>query len=440
MSVCAVVELEETSTVQDSFQIFAEVESGVRSYCRRFPAMFATARNAVLEDEAGRTYIDFLAAAGSLNYGHNNPLVRDRLIAYLTNDGVIQALDLHTLAKRDFLREFKRVILSPRGYDYRVQFTGPTGTNAVEAALKLARKVTGRRNVVAFTNAFHGMTLASLAASARASKRAAAGVSLHDIVRMPYDGFLGKDIDSLDVVEALLLRGGSGIDLPAAFIVETVQAEGGINVASSTWLARLAELARKHDIMLIVDDIQAGCGRTGAFFSFERAGICPDIVCLSKSISGYGLPMSLLLMKPRLDCWEPGEHNGTFRGNNLAFVAATAVLSYWEDSRFCNAIDHRARLIREALRSIQASAPEHISEVRGIGMLQGLVFMDRHIADAVSQTAFELGLIVELCGPEENVVKLIPPLTIEEAVLTDGLERLAAAVQAQCEKATERRR
>ncbi|WP_369981530.1 diaminobutyrate--2-oxoglutarate transaminase [Xanthomonas bundabergensis] len=431
MSVCAVVELDGTPAIQDSFQVFAEVESGVRSYCRRFPAVFSTARNAVLQDENGRKYIDFLAAAGSLNYGHNNPVVRDRLIEYLTNDGVIQALDLHTLAKRDFLQEFKRVVLSPRGYDYRLQFTGPTGTNAVEAALKLARKVTGRRNVVAFTNAFHGMTLASLAASARASKRAAAGVSLHDVVRMPYDGFLGKDIDSLDVVEALLLRSGSGIDLPAAFIVETVQAEGGINVASSAWLARLAELAKKHDIVLIVDDIQAGCGRTGAFFSFERAGIYPDIVCLSKSISGYGLPMSLVLMKPGLDRWEPGEHNGTFRGNNLAFVAATAVLEYWEDHRFCNAIEYRSRLMAEALQSMQASAPEHISEVRGIGMLQGLVFQDRRIADSVSQAAFEKGLIVELCGPDENVVKLIPPLTIEEDVLLDGLERLSAAVDAQ---------
>jgi len=431
MSVCAVVELDGTPAIQDSFQVFADVESGVRSYCRRFPAVFSTARNAVLEDENGRKYIDFLAAAGSLNYGHNNPEVRDKLIQYLSNDGVIQALDLHTLAKRDFLHEFKRVVLSPRGYDYRLQFTGPTGTNAVEAALKLARKVTGRRNVVAFTNAFHGMTLASLAASARASKRAAAGVSLHDIVRMPYDGFLGKEIDSLDVVEALLLQSGSGIDLPAAFIVETVQAEGGINVASSLWLARLAELAKKHDIVLIVDDIQAGCGRTGAFFSFERAGIYPDMVCLSKSISGYGLPMSLVLMKPSLDRWEPGEHNGTFRGNNLAFVAATAVLKYWEDSRFRNAIEYKSRLMAEALQSMQASAPEHISEVRGIGMLQGLVFKDRRVAESVSQAAFEKGLIVELCGPEENVVKLIPPLTIEEAVLLDGLERLVAAVEVQ---------
>jgi diaminobutyrate-2-oxoglutarate transaminase len=414
-----------------SFGVFEKSESAVRSYCRRFPAVFATAKNAVVVDEDGRRYIDFFSGAGSLNYGHNNPAIRDRLVDYLMHDGIAQSLDLHTLAKRDFLRAFDETILSPRGYDYRVQFTGPTGTNAVEAALKLARKVTGRRNVVAFTNAFHGMSLASLAATARASKRAAAGVSLHDIIRMPYEGFLGENVDTIDVIEAMLVGAGSGLDLPAAFILETVQAEGGINIASSPWLARLAELARKHDILLIVDDIQAGCGRTGAFFSFERAGIRPDIVCLSKSISGYGLPMSLVLIRPELDRWEPGEHNGTFRGNNLAFVAATAALQYWRDDAFRTQIAHKSRLVGERLRAMQLAAPAQIGDVRGIGLLHGLAFHDARVANAVSKAAFERGLIVELCGPTENVVKLIPPLTTEDDVLLDGLDRLAAAVTAE---------
>ncbi|QSX79622.1 diaminobutyrate--2-oxoglutarate transaminase [Agrilutibacter solisilvae] len=414
----------------DAFQVFQDIESAVRSYCRRFPAVFATARNAVIEDEQGRQYIDFLAGAGALNYGHNNPKVRDRLVEYLMSDGIAQSLDLHTSAKKDFLRAFQDVILAPRGFDYRVQFTGPTGTNAVEAALKLARKVTGRRNVVAFTNAFHGMTLASLAATARASKRAAAGVSLHDVIRMPYDGFLGEDMDSMDVLEAMLFGPGSGVDLPAAIILETVQAEGGINVASPQWLARVAALARKHEVLLIVDDIQAGCGRTGAFFSFERAGIQPDLVCLSKSISGYGLPMSLVLIRPHLDCWEPGEHNGTFRGNNLAFVAATSVLDYWRDQAFSESIARKSRLVGERLRAIRDTAPAQISAVRGLGLLQGLVFNDPQLANAVSKAAFERGLIVELCGPAENVVKLMPPLLIEDDVLADGLSRLAEAVRA----------
>lgn len=417
---------------QDAFLVFENIESAVRSYCRRFPAVFSKARNASLEDESGRQYIDFLSGAGALNYGHNNPEVRDRLVEYLLSDGIVQSLDLHTSAKKDFLRTFNDVILAPRGYDYRVQFTGPTGTNAVEAALKLARKVTGRRNVVAFTNAFHGMTLASLAVTARASKRAAAGVSLQDVIRMPYDGYLGDGVDSLDFIEAILFGTGSGVDLPAAFILETVQAEGGINVASPEWLSRLATLAVKHDVLLIVDDIQAGCGRAGTFFSFERAGIYPDMVCLSKSISGYGLPMSLVLIRPHLDRWEPGEHNGTFRGNNLAFVAATSVLTYWHDSTFCKAIERKSQLVFEHLRTIQASVPRHVSGVRGIGLLQGLVFNDPQVAGAVSKAAFERGLIVELCGPLENVVKLMPPLTIEDDVLLDGMGRLSDAVLMQC--------
>lgn len=422
----------ESGHVQDAFLVFEDIESAVRSYCRRFPAVFSKARNACLEDENGRQYIDFLSGAGALNYGHNNPEVRDRLVEYLLSGGIVQSLDLHTSAKKDFLRTFKDIILAPRGYDYRVQFTGPTGTNAVEAALKLARKITGRRNIVAFTNAYHGMTLASLAATARASKRAAAGVSLQDVIRMPYDGYLGDGVDSLDFIEAMLFGTGSGVDLPAAFILETVQAEGGINVASPEWLSRLAALAEKHDVLLIVDDIQAGCGRTGAFFSFERAGIYPDMVCLSKSISGYGLPMSLVLIRSHLDRWEPGEHNGTFRGNNLAFVAAATVLRHWQDSIFCEAIERKSQLIVEHLRSIQASAPMHISGVRGIGLLQGLVFNDPQVASAVSMAAFKSGLIVELCGPAENVVKLMPPLTIEDDVLLDGMSRLSDAVLMQC--------
>lgn len=423
---------DETGHAQEAFSVFENIESAVRSYCRRFPAIFSKARNASLEDENGRQYIDFLSGAGALNYGHNNREVRDRLVEYLLSDGIVQSLDLHTSAKKDFLSTFNDVILAPRGYDYRVQFTGPTGTNAVEAALKLARKVTGRRNIVAFTNAYHGMTLASLAATARASKRAAAGVSLQDVIRMPYDGYLSDGVDSLDFIEAMLFGTGSGVDLPAAFILETVQAEGGINVASSEWLSRLATLAAKHDVLLIVDDIQAGCGRTGTFFSFERAGIYPDMVCLSKSISGYGLPMSLVLIRPHLDRWEPGEHNGTFRGNNLAFVAATTVLMYWHDSTFCKVIERKSRLVSEHLRSIQASVPIHVSGVRGVGLLQGLMFKDPQVARAVSAEAFKRGLIVELCGPLENVVKVMPPLTIEEDVLLDGLGRLSDAVLMQC--------
>jgi diaminobutyrate-2-oxoglutarate transaminase len=409
--------------------IFAMVESNVRSYCRKFPVVFATAKNAIIVDESGRQYVDFFAGAGALNYGHNNDSIKKALIEYIASDGVGHSLDLHTVAKREFLRRFHDVILGRRGYTYKVQFTGPTGTNSVEAALKLARKVTGRETVIAFTNAFHGMSLGSLAVSARSSKRASAGVSLDGVVRMPFDNYFGKHIDTIDVIESMIFKAGSGVDLPAAFILETLQAEGGLNVASETWLKRLAGLAKKHGVLLIIDDIQAGCGRTGTFFSFERAGVTPDMVCLSKSIGGYGLPMALLLIRPEFDCWEPGEHNGTFRGNNLAFVAATAALDFWSDGKFEAETAHKAALLHRSLLAIAATWPEAGIKVRGCGLLQGLAFEDPTTAASVSKRAFDAGLIVELCGSRNEVVKIMPPLTIERDVLSDGLSRLADAVE-----------
>jgi diaminobutyrate-2-oxoglutarate transaminase len=408
---------------------FERLESNVRSYCRKFPSTFASAKNAIIRDEKGREYIDFFCGAGALNYGHNNDKIKRKLIEYLERDGVAHTLDLHTPAKRTFLERFDAVILKPRGYVYKIQFPAPTGTNAVEAALKLARKVTGRETVVAFTNAFHGMTLGSLAATARPAKRSAAGVTLHDIVRMPFEGYLGGKVDTIEVIRSMLFKAGCGVDLPAAFIVETVQAEGGLNVASDDWLRRLAALAKQHDILLIIDDIQAGCGRTGTFFSFEPAGLRPDIVCLSKSIGGFGLPMALVLIRPDLDIWKPGEHNGTFRGNNLAFVAAAQALEYWATGAFESEIRYKASLVTEALTTMTDWLPEASAELRGRGLLQGISWKDHTIAAAVSARLFEKGVIAEVCGPNDEVLKVMPPLTIEEELLLEGLERLSAAVQ-----------
>ena len=292
---------------------FERMESDVRGYCRMFPTVFTTASGHLLTDETGDEYIDFFSGAGALNYGHNNPVLRERLIDYLANDGVTHSLDMATTAKRDFLETFDELILQPRGMAYKVMFPGPTGTNAVEAALKLARKVTGRTNVVAFTNGFHGMTLGSLALTGNAGKRSGAGVSLTDATHMPYCGYFGPDTDTIEVLEGYLKDSSSGLEDPAAFIVETVQAEGGVNVASREWLQRIEALAKEFCALLIVDDIQVGCGRTGPFFSFEPAGLSPDIICLSKSLSGYGLPLAITLIKPEHDQWSPANtmaHSG----------------------------------------------------------------------------------------------------------------------------------
>jgi diaminobutyrate-2-oxoglutarate transaminase len=406
---------------------FDELESAVRIYCRRFGRIFSQARGAILLDQEGRRYVDFLCGAGVLSYGHNDPHIKQAVIDYLQDDGIIQSLDLHTSAKLAFLRAMRDVILQPRGLAYRVQFCGPSGSDAVEAALKLARKATGRHTVAAFTNAYHGVTLGSLAATDNARLRASAGVPLESVLRLRFEADQGRDSDSLSVFEARLAD-CSEAARPAAIIVETVQAEGGVNVASRDWLRRLAELAKRNKILLIVDDIQAGCGRTGRFFSFERAGIEPDIICLSKAIGGIGMPMALLLIKPEFDVWAPGDHVGTFRGNNLAFVAGAAALDYWRTPAFERQLEASSRKIRTQLARLLDQYPDHLKEVRGLGMIQGLVCSSPVLADSILRAAFARGLIVELAGRTDEVVKLLPPLTISDTELDEGLSILTLAV------------
>jgi len=413
-------------------EIFERLESEVRSYSRAFPAVFQQAQGDHLIDEDGRRYIDFFAGAGVMNYGHNNPRLKRKLLEYLEDDGLVHGLDMATAAKRRFLERFEEVVLRPRGLAYKVQFPGPTGTNAVEAALKLARKVTGRHDVIAFTNAFHGMTLGSLAVTGNAFKRAGAGLPLAHATVMPFDGYHGDDVDTLDLLEAYLADAGSGVEAPAAVILETVQAEGGVRPAGFKWLRRLAQLTRQHGALLIVDDVQVGCGRTGPFFSFEPAGVEPDVVCLSKSLSGFGLPMALVLLKPDLDVWQPGEHNGTFRGHNPAFVTAAEALSFWQDDELQRAVEAKARRVASRLLEIAGGQPRAAGVVRGRGLIQGMAFEDPELAGKVSREAFARGLVIETAGAQDEVLKLLPPLTIERETLESGLdlieESLAAAL------------
>jgi diaminobutyrate-2-oxoglutarate transaminase len=407
---------------------FERLESEVRSYCRHFPRVFATARGTRLIDEDGREYVDFLAGAGVLNYGHNDPRLKQRLIEYLAEDGITHGLDMATTAKAAFLEAFDEVVLRPRGLEYRLQFPGPGGANAVEAALKLARKVTGRRGVVAFTNGFHGMTLGALAVSGNLRARAGAGAPLHDATIMPFDGYLGPDVDTLDVLERYLDDDHSGVDKPAAFIVETVQGEGGVNVASFKWLRRLERLAREHGALLIVDDVQAGCGRCGSFFSFEGSGITPDLVCLSKALSGFGLPMALTLIRPDIDLWAPGEHNGTFRGHNLAFVTATAALDYWRTPDLAEQVQIKGEMVADRLQEIALMRPGLRAQARGRGLMHGLELGDEGLAVEVARLAFDEGLVIETSGPGDRVLKILPPLTISLDDLEYGLDVIEAAV------------
>jgi diaminobutyrate-2-oxoglutarate transaminase len=408
--------------------LFERFESNVRSYCRDFPVLFNRAEQSFMFDVENNRYIDFLCGAGALNYGHNHPHLKKAIVDYISQNGIMQSLDLHTEAKHLFIDALQSTILAPRRFAYKLQFTGPTGTNAIEAALKLARKVTGRSSVVAFTNAFHGVSLGALAATASAGKRKAAGVALSGVIRLPYQGFLGGDgKDDARYVEAMLANPGNGLDPPAAIVLETVQGEGGLQTASASWVQRIAAIAARIGALIIIDDIQTGCGRTGTFFGFEGMPILPDIVCLSKSLSGIGLPLSVVLIAPKYDIWDPGEHNGTFRGNNLAFVSARAALDFWRDEAFlaglCRNVDHLQTRLQDIVHTFSHAG----LVLKGRGMIRGIELSDPALAQQIKAEAFRRRLVVETCGPTDAVVKLMPPLTIEADVLNEGLDILAKA-------------
>ncbi|GAA1696137.1 diaminobutyrate--2-oxoglutarate transaminase [Fodinicola feengrottensis] len=411
--------------------IFESLESQVRSYCRGWPTVFDRATGSHLYSEDGREYLDFFAGAGALNYGHNNPVLKAALLEYLGRDGVTHALDMTTVAKRDFLETFQDTILRPRELDYKVMFPGPAGANAVEAALKLVRKVTGRESIINFTNAFHGMTLGALSVTGNSLKRGGAGIPLVHATPMPYDNYFDGQTPDFLFFEKLLQDSGSGLNEPAAVIVETVQGEGGINVARMEWLQGLAELCQRHDILLIVDDVQMGCGRTGPFFSFEAAGITPDVVCLSKSIGGYGLPLALTLIRRDLDIWEPGEHNGTFRGVNPAFVTGTTALrEYWQDDKLEKSTLAKGETIGRALKEIVEAHPSVPMQPKGRGLARGLAFDTGDLAGSVCSQAFERGLLIETSGPDGEVAKLMPALTVTDDEVEEGLRLVAESVAA----------
>lgn len=408
--------------------IYDRRESAARSYCRSFPTEFVKATNATMTDASGREYIDFLAGCSSLNYGHNDPDMKDALIAHIAADGVTHGLDMHTNAKTKFLEAFERLILKPRGMDHKIMMTGPTGTNAVEAAMKLARKVTGRHNIVAFTNGFHGMTLGALGATGNAGKRGGAGMPIPGVTHLPYEGAFGPDVDTLAQIEMMLDNPSSGMDAPAAFLLEPVQGEGGLNAASARWIKGIAALAKKHGALLILDDIQSGIGRTGTFFSFEEMGVVPDLIPLAKSLSGMGLPFAALLIRPEFDIWKPAEHNGTFRGNNHAFITARVALEkFWADDSFKTQIADKAKLLNTRLSDIAELVPG--ATLKGRGMMQGIDVGSGKLAGAICATCFDHGLIIETSGAHDEVVKVLAPLTIPMEQLQAGLDILEAATR-----------
>lgn len=408
-------------------EVFEKYESEVRSYCRVFTEVLDYAKGSIIKDTNGKEYIDFFCGAGAVNYGHNNDYIKEKVIKYLQDDRIMHALDMYTKAKKDFIEYFEEEILKERNLNYKIQFPGPTGTNAIEAALKLARKVKKRNNIWCLMGCFHGMTLGSLALTSDKESRQGAGVSLENVTHIPAP-YMFKGLDTIDYMQTILDDDHSGVEKPAAIIIETVQAEGGIWVLEKDYLQRLRKLCDDNDILLIVDDVQVGNARTGTFFSFERANIVPDMVTLSKSIGGYGMPFALTLIKPELDIWAPGEHNGTFRGNQLAMVASKAGLEFMKQNHIEEKVRQKGEIVKEFLEKEIKPINSNI-EIRGIGLIWGIETHNEAVAKKISTDCFKSGLIVERAGRNNSVVKIMPPLTIDEETLLKGLNILKQNVE-----------
>lgn len=410
-------------------KIFEQKESNVRYYCRNFPEIFDKAKGSFIYSQSGNQFIDFFAGCGVLNFGHSPDVIKKKLISYIAEDGICHGLDMHTSAKKEFILQFSKKILDPQKLPYVFQFGGPTGTNAIEAALKIARKVTGRQGIFSFMGGFHGMTLGSLSVTGSKYHRLGAGVPLSHVNFMPYPTGTMETFDTIKYMEMVINDPNSGIEKPAAILLETIQGEGGVNIAPIEWLQALRTLCNQEGILLICDEIQTGCYRTGSYFSFERAGIVPDLVVLSKALSGYGIPFSAVLLKQDYDFWEPGQHNGTFRGNQLAFVTAAAALEYAEEIKITEQVSEKEAIINDFIQNqIKASFP--LLQIRGIGMIWGIDFSEygnRFIKETVTR-CFKKGLLLEQCGRNDTVLKLMPPLTIETPVLLEGLTILKEAM------------
>lgn len=405
-------------------EIFNRYESNVRSYCRAFPAVFYKAKGSIITDLDNKEYIDFFCGAGSVNYGHNNDYIKEKLIKFLENDGFMHALDMMTEAKADFIEYFQKNVLEPRNMDYKILFPNPTGTNAIEAALKLARKYTGRTDIWCLMGCFHGMTLGSLALTSDADSRKGAGVPLNNVVHIPAP-YMFENLDTIEYMETLITDDHSGYEKPAALVIETVQAEGGIHVMSNEYLQKVRAFCDKHEILLIIDDIQVGCARTGTYFSFERAGIQPDIFVMAKSIGGCGLPFALTLTKAEYDVFTPGEHNGTFRGNQMAIVAAKAGLEYMLEHKVEDEVKRKEALVRDFL---EKNVPSQF-KIRGIGLIWGIEVGTTELCAKVTSKCFENGLIIEKAGRGNNVVKIMPPLVIDDETLIKGLTIVVDAIK-----------
>lgn len=414
----------------------AQRESAARTYARSLPIVPVRARGLTIEGADGRRYLDCLSGAGTLALGHNHPVVLEAIRGVLDSGAPLHVLDLATPVKDAFTTELFANLPPELAADARIQFCGPAGTDAVEAALKLVRTATGRSGLLAFTGAYHGMTAGALDASGGAPGVRVTRLPYPQDLRCPF-GVGGPEGAELSArwTENLLDDPKGGVPAPAGMIVEPVQGEGGVIPAPDGWLRRMREITAARGIPLIADEVQTGVGRTGAFWGVDHAGVVPDVMVLSKAIGG-SLPLAVIVYRAGLDVWAPGAHAGTFRGNQLAMAAGTATLAFVRENRLAERAAALGERMLAALRGLACGHP-CIGEVRGRGLMIGVELVDPDtgvaapaLAAAVRQECLDRGLIVELGGRHGAVVRLLPPLTLTDEQAAAVLDRLADAIPA----------
>lgn len=428
-------------------------ESAVRSYPRRLPIAIKQAYGALVEDTRGQLFLDCLAGAGTLALGYNHPEINQALKSQLDSGLPYQTLDIATEAKTNFIKSVKHFLPQPLADNCVIQFCGPSGADAVEAAIKLAKQTTGRNTMFAFRGAYHGMTNGTMGMMGNLGTKARRSGLMSEVHFMPFPYSLrcpfglGGDEGAkagIRYIERLLNDDEAGIMKPAAIVVEPVQGEGGVIPVPAFWLRELRRICDEHEILLILDEIQCGVGKTGYNFAFEEAGIVPDVLCLSKAIGG-GMPMSLLVINKQHDTWKPGEHTGTFRGNQLAMVSGAKALEIIERDNLVEHANIAGQYLRHGLEAIQKRV-DCIAEVRGKGLMLGVEIRkpgselnkfgepvsDGELTLKIQRAALERGLMVEKGGRDGSVIRFLPPLiisfeqidfalrVIEQAILTAG--------------------